>query len=617
MLAAVFAFPLVGLVDPFSLLMRGLAFWGDPMLYRGADAGFAGIDGRWGADAVEPFVRKHLLPFGPTEFQWAGLSAAILAAIFALELVARRFWCRYLCPDRRDAGAGGPPAAVEARAGQGLQVLRQLRARCAAWTPIGRRLEGEAPASRMEGNHRLRSHWLARASPARHSRPKSATCAWTASTSARRASSSSAGGGRRAGRGRSISRGGAHLAGIVAGVAIPGVAAAARLVRPSSIDPRLLRPPGAADEKTFLSLCIRCGECMKVCPTNALQPAVLEAGVEGIFSPRLLPRFIFEQSAGEYKDCCEYACTLCGQVCPTGAIPRLSEAAKHARPTGKAYFDHSLCLPWAEKTPCIRCEEMCPAPEKAIKILNTFTIKGKDGEDVEIQQPYVDRDLCVGCGNCESKCTLDGPPAIRVLRVDAARSAHRVSPERQAGRPDRQGKRERAAMKAMLLGRVAPIESAPLELVDLPTPEPAPGEVRIRVRCCAVCRTDLHVIEGDLPQEKMPIVPGHQIVGTIDKLGPPLAVSQAEKRGESAGFQLGQRVRRGLAAAYLRPVRVLRQGARKPLRVGPLHRLSRRRRIRRVRRRPGRFRLPAAGEAIRRTPLSRPTFGRCPERGRG
>ncbi len=62
---------------------------------------------------------------------------------------------------------------------------------------------------------------------------------------------------------------------------------------------------------------------------------------------------------------------------------------------------------------------MCPAPEKAIKILNTFTIKGKDGEDVEIQQPYVDRDLCVGCGNCESKCTLEGPPAIRVLRVDA------------------------------------------------------------------------------------------------------------------------------------------------------------------------------------------------------
>ncbi|MFZ1937306.1 MAG: zinc-dependent alcohol dehydrogenase family protein [Thermoguttaceae bacterium] len=92
-------------------------------------------------------------------------------------------------------------------------------------------------------------------------------------------------------------------------------------------------------------------------------------------------------------------------------------------------------------------------------------------------------------------------------------------------------------MKAMLLRRIAPIGSRPLELVDLPTPEPGPGEVRIRVRCCAVCRTDLHVIEGDLPQEKMPIIPGHQIIGTVEKLGPPLAASQTD-----TPLQLGQRV---------------------------------------------------------------------------
>jgi alcohol dehydrogenase, propanol-preferring len=92
-------------------------------------------------------------------------------------------------------------------------------------------------------------------------------------------------------------------------------------------------------------------------------------------------------------------------------------------------------------------------------------------------------------------------------------------------------------MKAMLLRRIAPIISSPLELVDLPLPEPGPGEVRIRVRCCAICRTDLHVIEGDLPQEKMPIIPGHQIVGVVDKLGPPLPASQSDAR-----LRLGQRV---------------------------------------------------------------------------
>jgi alcohol dehydrogenase, propanol-preferring len=75
-------------------------------------------------------------------------------------------------------------------------------------------------------------------------------------------------------------------------------------------------------------------------------------------------------------------------------------------------------------------------------------------------------------------------------------------------------------MKAMLLSKVAPIETSPLKYTDLPDPTPGKGEVRIRVSCCAICRTDLHVIEGDIHAPKMPIIPGHQIVGIIDRLGP-------------------------------------------------------------------------------------------------
>ena len=98
----------------------------------------------------------------------------------------------------------------------------------------------------------------------------------------------------------------------------------------------------------------------------------------------------------------------------------LTEELKHPQPTGKSYFDHDLCLPWAEKTPCIRCEEMCPTPEKAIKIRqHASRSRTKDGEEVEIQQPYVDRELCVGCGICESNCTIEGTAGIRVQRVDA------------------------------------------------------------------------------------------------------------------------------------------------------------------------------------------------------
>ena len=74
-------------------------------------------------------------------------------------------------------------------------------------------------------------------------------------------------------------------------------------------------------------------------------------------------------------------------------------------------------------------------------------------------------------------------------------------------------------MKAMVLEEIAGIDSSPLALREMAVPEPGPGEVRLEVRCCAICRTDLHVIEGELPREKLPIIPGHQIVGVVDKVG--------------------------------------------------------------------------------------------------
>src|SRR5207248_2587229 len=74
-------------------------------------------------------------------------------------------------------------------------------------------------------------------------------------------------------------------------------------------------------------------------------------------------------------------------------------------------------------------------------------------------------------------------------------------------------------MRAMVLNAIAPIESSPLRLLEVPAPEPAARELRIKVHCCAVCRTDLHVIEGDLPAAKLPLIPGHQVVGVVDQVG--------------------------------------------------------------------------------------------------
>ena len=74
-------------------------------------------------------------------------------------------------------------------------------------------------------------------------------------------------------------------------------------------------------------------------------------------------------------------------------------------------------------------------------------------------------------------------------------------------------------MRALVVRTPGPIEDAPLEAVELPVPEPGPGEVRLRVLACGVCHTDLHIVEGDLPLRLSPVVPGHQVVGEVDAVG--------------------------------------------------------------------------------------------------
>src|SRR5690349_20251275 len=74
-------------------------------------------------------------------------------------------------------------------------------------------------------------------------------------------------------------------------------------------------------------------------------------------------------------------------------------------------------------------------------------------------------------------------------------------------------------MRCMLLDSPCPVDQSPLRLADQPTPSAGPGQIRVRIRCCAVCHTDLHIVEGDLPLPKIPITPGHQIVGIIDTIG--------------------------------------------------------------------------------------------------
>jgi polyferredoxin len=128
---------------------------------------------------------------------------------------------------------------------------------------------------------------------------------------------------------------------------------------------KAIRPPGSVEEQEFLKRCLKCGQCMRVCPTNVLQPAVLESGLEGMWTPVMNFRMGF----------CQLQCTACGQVCPTGAIQRLGPEQKQglgqytaAGPLrlGTAHYDLGRCLPWAKNIPCVVCQEVCPTSPKAI-----------------------------------------------------------------------------------------------------------------------------------------------------------------------------------------------------------------------------------------------------------
>ena len=161
----------------------------------------------------------------------------------------------------------------------------------------------------------------------------------------------------------------------------------------------LIRPPGVT-EADFLSRCARCGDCFRICPTNALQPSLFEGGISGFWTPFLVPRIGY----------CDYACNACGQICPVQAIPPLSLDEKRLAKIGSAYINQNLCIAWADDRDCIVCEEMCPLPEKAIRLQK----RGNGKQASAVLVPVVNRELCIGCGICENKCPVVGQAAIQV-----------------------------------------------------------------------------------------------------------------------------------------------------------------------------------------------------------
>jgi polyferredoxin len=137
--------------------------------------------------------------------------------------------------------------------------------------------------------------------------------------------------------------------------------------------PGLIRPPGALPETDFLARCIKCGQCMRICPTNVIHPSGLAGGLEGLWTPTLNFRI---GTSG-----CQYNCIACGNLCPTAAIRPISLDERRGRnefadrgpiKIGTAFVDRGRCLPWAMDRPCIVCQENCPVSPKAITTREEF-----------------------------------------------------------------------------------------------------------------------------------------------------------------------------------------------------------------------------------------------------
>ena len=151
-------------------------------------------------------------------------------------------------------------------------------------------------------------------------------------------------------------------------------------------DDLILRPPGALPEPLYLAACIRCGECVKSCVTNTLQPDGFTRGLSGLWVPRHQMR-----QAG-----CEQHCNVCGQVCPTGAIRPLDLEEKRCAKIGTSVILKEKCIAWEQDRLCLVCDECCP--------YNAIIFKTVDGRP----RPVVIEDRCNGCGWCEHKCPVEG-----------------------------------------------------------------------------------------------------------------------------------------------------------------------------------------------------------------
>ncbi len=383
LISAVFTLDVVGFVDPFSFLYRSIVVGALPALSHGF-AAFIGL-----------FYDINLVGIGDTLIQFfenLDINAIFIQGFFIgtifigvvlLNMVRERFWCRYICP------LGALLGLVSRWNLFDLKIDNDKCIECGLCTIQCETQANPYPNEGWKSAECVYCFTCASICP-------TGAVIFPAKFAAEKIETIN------------LSRRKLIFTSLMGIFALPFFRLTPTRQRASE---KLIRPPGALPEEQFLQKCVKCGECMKVCPTNALQPVLSEAGPEGIWTPRLDAKIGY----------CEYYCSLCTQVCPTGAIRELTIEEKNELKIGTAWVNRNRCIPWKFGDPCIVCEEHCPVSPKAIKFMK-IEVERPDGVLKTPLAPVIDLEKCTGCGICENKCPVVDTPAIYITSIGETRS---------------------------------------------------------------------------------------------------------------------------------------------------------------------------------------------------
>ena len=387
-----------GYLDPLSIFNRMLTVVFYPfgtLFVDNALQAVARIPGMEGVAyaVLDPF-KAYVMPEPQAHNQQLFWIALLAVAIFCAEKLSRRFWCRNICPAGAWLGFLGQFRMFERIVGEACPVCNKCQVECKM---------NAIPGGNVHQTSKVECIDCFNCGAVCPPKIKAITYRWrwkpyhtTVDISRRQIMQTS-------------------LASVAA-IGLLNIGFSSKESRN-----RQIRPPGALPEAAFEDKCIRCLECVRICRSNGgcLQPDAIHFSLEELWLPVAVMR----------EGYCEYNCNLCSQVCPTDAIAPLTLEEKQHTPIGLAHFDKNLCIPYARNSDCIVCEEHCPTPDKAIKF-DLREVVTREGEKKMVKYPYVIKELCIGCGICETRCPLPGQAGIYVTTANEHRyGTPEVAPE--------------------------------------------------------------------------------------------------------------------------------------------------------------------------------------------